>query len=228
MAVVWAVHILDGILSWPWLAGGFVLSGVLCWLGLRNLDEQGIARLGVLSAALFVATLIHVPTPAGTSVHLLFNGLAGVLLGRRAGVAILLALVLQALLLGHGGVTTIGVNTAIMGLPALAAWGLFVRLRHAGWMERGWSRWSSGLLLGSGTVLATASLDALTLWLGSGEPLAALAVLVLLAHVPVAGAEGLVLAAAFDFLHRVKPEMLGFSLPGTAPPVCQQRERQAG
>lgn len=224
----WAVHILDGVLTWPWLAGGFVLAGGLCWIGLRRLGEEEIPRIAVLSSAFFVASLIHVPTLAPTSVHLLFNGLVGVLLGPRSAMAILLALFLQAVLLSHGGVTTLGVNTCIMTLPAWGAWAVFVLLRRRGWLTSAWQRSLVGILIGSVTVLATAALNAATLWLGSGEPLEVLALLVFVAHLPVAGVEGLVLAATLGFLARVKPEMLGLVVPPAASEVTPQRHRQAG
>lgn len=225
---LWAVHILDGVLTWPWLAGGFLGAAALCWWGMRRLREEEIARIAVLSSAFFVASLIHVPTLAPTSVHLLLNGLVGVLLGPRSAMAILLALFLQALLLGHGGLTTLGVNTCIMALPALGAWAVFVRLRRWGMLTWAWQRSVVGLVIGGLTVLATAALNALTLWLGSGEPLEVLAAVVFVAHLPVAGVEALVMAATINFLARVKPEMLGLALPASAETVTPQRQRQAG
>ena len=65
-----------------------------------------------MTAAFFVASLIHVSI-GPTSVHLLLNGLLGVIVGRRAPLAVLLGLTLQAVLFGHGGFTTIGVNTCV-------------------------------------------------------------------------------------------------------------------
>ena len=73
-----------------------------------------------MAAAFFVATLIHVKV-GPTSVHLLLNGLVGVILGRRAPLAIAVGLFLQAALLGHGGFLPLGVNTCVMSLPALLA-----------------------------------------------------------------------------------------------------------
>jgi ABC-type Co2+ transport system permease subunit len=58
----------------------------------------------------------------------------------RAPLAILVALVLQAALLGHGGFSTIGINTCIMALPALAAGPLFGGLRRLPGARRVWFR----------------------------------------------------------------------------------------
>jgi cobalt/nickel transport system permease protein len=227
---LWAVHILDGILAWPWLLGGGLLAALLCWLGLRRLGEEEIPRIAVLSSAFFVATLIHVPTPLPTSIHLLLNGLVGIILGPRSAVAILLALFLQALLLGHGGLTTLGVNTCIMTIPALAAWGVFcwVRSRHG--LNTTWSRWLTGFLLGGATVLFTAVLNSLTLWIGSSDTLEFLAWVVFVGHLPVAIAEAVIMGATVVFLGKVKPEMLGLKAPTPAalPQPPARAERQAG
>ncbi len=225
---LWAVHILDGVLTWPWVVGGFLGAAALCWWGMRRLREEEIARIAVLSSAFFVASLIHVPTLAPTSVHLLLNGLVGVLLGPRSAMAILLALFLQAVLVGHGGLTTLGVNTCIMALPALGSWAVFVSLRRWGALTRTWQRSVVGLVIGGLAVLATTALNALTLWLGSGEPLDVLAMVVFVAHLPVAGVEALVMAATINFLARVKPEMLGLALPTRQEAVTPPRQRQAG
>lgn len=125
MTPLLAVHISDGVLTAPWLLGGFAGAAVLALLGAWRIRDEEIPQTALLTAAFFVVTLIHVRVPP-TSVHLLFNGLLGVILGRRAGLAIPVGLFLQAALLGHGGFTTLGINTCVMGLPAFVSWGLFV------------------------------------------------------------------------------------------------------
>lgn len=125
-----AIHIADGILDWPWLLAGFVVSGLLAGVAAWRLREEEIPRVALLAAAFFVASSIHVKV-GPTSVHLLLSGLLGVVLGWRAPLAILLGVTLQALLIPHGGVTTIGVNAAVEALPAVAAGALFPALLRA-------------------------------------------------------------------------------------------------
>src|SRR5262245_57519832 len=117
---LFAVHISDGVLTVPWLAGGAGLAGVLALLGAWRIREEEIARVAVLTAAFFVASLIHVRV-GPTSVHLLLNGLVGVVLGWRAALAIPVGLFLQAALLQHGGFGALGVNSCVQLVPALAA-----------------------------------------------------------------------------------------------------------
>jgi len=122
-----ALHISDGVLVWPSLPLGFALSALLLvWASWRIPDEQ-IPRIGLLTAAFFVGSLIHVRV-GPTSVHLILNGLVGIILGRRAALAIAVGLLLQCILLQHGGYSVLGVNCCIMSLPALFARPVFQQL----------------------------------------------------------------------------------------------------
>lgn len=142
-----AVHIADGVLSWPWLAAGFAAIGALAALACWRLREDEVPRVALLSAAFFVASSIHVKL-GPTSVHLLLNGLVGVVLGWRAPLAILLGVALQAVLIPHGGLTTIGVNAAAQAIPALLAGLLFAPLARACG-----SPWARSLVVGASALL---------------------------------------------------------------------------
>ena len=109
---VFAVHIPDGNVLTPlWLIGGYLLAGILVVMGSWRIQDEEIPQVALLTAAFFVASLMHVPVPGlPSSAHLLLNGLLGVVLGRRAALAIAMGLLLQAVLLQHGGLTTLGVN----------------------------------------------------------------------------------------------------------------------
>ena len=128
MTPPFAVHLSDGLLTWPWLAGGFALLAALLALGSLRLTDRDIPRIGVLAAAFFVSSQAHFDL-GGTSVHLLLNGLLGVVLRHRAPLAITVGLFLQALLFGHGGWVTLGVNGCTMAIPAVLAGFLFPLLR---------------------------------------------------------------------------------------------------
>jgi len=128
---LFAVHISDGVLAWPWLIGGFAVAALLLAWGARRIADEEIPRIGLLTAGFFVASLIHVRL-GPTSVHLLLNGLVGVVLGSRAVLAVAVGLFLQAFLLAHGGYTTLGVNCCIMAAPALLARPLYCHVLAAG------------------------------------------------------------------------------------------------
>jgi cobalt/nickel transport system permease protein len=210
MSLLLAVHLSDGVLAWPWLVAGFGALPCFLWWGLRGLREEEIPRIALLSAAFFVATLIHIPTPP-VSTHMLLNGLVGILLGRRAAVAIPLGLLLQATLFGHGGLTALGVNTAIMLLPALLVASLFRWCKCNDRFAHARFRWIMGCGLGVCGVLGTSVLFFLTLLFGSEEDLSWLAMVAFVLHLPIMIIEGFLTGVTINFLYRVKPSMLCIS-----------------
>lgn len=209
-----AVHIADGVLTAPWWLGGWVGTGALLAISAWRLNADDIPRLALVSAACFVASSLHIPLWM-TSVHLLLNSLAVLLAGTRAALAIFPALVLQALLLNHGGLLTLGVNTLVYTLPALAVWAVarVIVERFPSVMLSAWAG-LTGALLGAATVFATVLLNALVLYAGGIETWPALATMVFLAHLPVVGVESAITASLLAFLVRVKPSSLALPCPG--------------
>jgi cobalt/nickel transport system permease protein len=135
LSALLAVHIADTVLTRPWEAAGFAGAAALAALGAWRVRDEEIPRIALLTAAFFVASQVHIRV-GPTSVHLLLNGLVGVVLGRRAGLAVLVGLTLQAILFQHGGYYALGINCCVMAVPALAAGGLFTLLHRAGWVRR--------------------------------------------------------------------------------------------
>jgi cobalt/nickel transport system permease protein len=132
---LFAVHIADGVLPAPLLIVGFAVTILLALFGAWRLRDEDAPRVAVLTAVFFVASLIHVRIPP-TSVHLLLNGLIGVILGRHAALAIPVGLLLQAILIGHGGFWALGVNNCVLTLPALLMGSLFSELHRRRWPQR--------------------------------------------------------------------------------------------
>ena len=199
-----AVHLSDGVIATPWLAAGFAGAALLLLPAWWRLGEAEIPRIGVLTAAFFVASSIHIKLAVlPTSVHLLLNGLVGVVLGRRAPLAVSVGLALQFLLLNHGGLSTLGLNACIVGLPAVLAGWLYPLLRRVRVPA-----FAAGVLLGGGAVAVAVLLNFLVLLFGGKDDWETLAKLVLLAHVPVVVVEGLLLGVILRYLEKVKPEML--------------------
>ncbi len=197
-------HIPDGILSPPVLIGGALATTTLAGIALRRLDFDRIPQAAVLTAGLFVASLITFPAGPST-VHLLLNGLMGVVLGWTAVPAILIALLLQASFFGYGGLLVLGVNTLNLALPALVCAMLFYRplrrIRHPG------HAWRLGAAAGALGVALTALLVALSLGLSDTHLIPALRVLVLV-YLPLLLLEAAVTGSILAFLVRVAPELL--------------------
>jgi cobalt/nickel transport system permease protein len=196
------MHISEGVLSPAVLAGGAALAAAGTAMGLKKLDYEAIPRVAILSAAFFVATLIHVPVgPVG--LHLVLNGLMGLLLGWLAFPAILIALFLQALLFQFGGLTVLGVNTVAMAVPAVVSFYVYRGLlRKGGNIAR-----VAAFACGATAIFLSGLLVALAL-ITTGQAFWEVAQLVALAHVPVMIIEGLMTLFVFLFIQKVRPEML--------------------
>ncbi len=173
---------------------------------MRNIRIEEIPKVSLITAALFVASLVHFPI-GPTSVHLIMNGLAGILLGRRAFIGVFVALTLQAVFFQHGGLSVLGVNAFNIGVPALLAWQLFEKRRG---LESPHLEAVFGALAGGLAVLTSVLLVSLEL-LALGEAFNEISLLVIGAHLPVIIIEALVVGAAAGFLLKVKPEMLADS-----------------
>ena len=198
------MHIVDGALAGEVVAGGAVLAIGGLAIGLKSLDLERIPAAGLLSATFFTASLIHVPL-GPSSVHLIMNGLAGLVLGWAAFPALFVGLLLQAVFFGFGGVTVLGVNTVAIALPAVLV-GLAARPLVRG-LAPGRAAVAGGLA-GGGAIAGTAVVVAGALAL-SGDAFVPAAKLVLAAHVPVMVVEAGVCAAAVVLIRKVKPELFG-------------------
>jgi cobalt/nickel transport system permease protein len=197
------MHISEGMLSAPVLITGAGLTVVAVGYSLKKMEHKEIPKVAILSSAFFVASLVHVPL-GPSSVHLILNGIIGLLLGWAAFPALLVALALQGVLFQFGGITTLGVNTLNMALPAVICFYLF---NHG---IRGKSNYIAlGLSFACGflAVLLSGILVAIDLFF-TGEVFLQVAKLVLIAHLPIMLLEGIITTFCVGFLRKVKPEIL--------------------
>ncbi len=202
------VHIVDGALAAPILIGGAAVAAVGVGIGLRSIEPDRIPQVGLMSAAFFVASLVHVPL-GPSSAHLLLNGLAGIVLGWAVFPAMLIALLLQAVFFGYGGLTVLGVNVVIMALPAMIC---YYAVRPA--LGRG-AAFGWGAATGAASVALTCIALGLALAL-SGREFIPAAKLVLATHVPLMGVEAVVTGAVVALLQKVRPDVLAAPLPALA------------
>jgi cobalt/nickel transport system permease protein len=199
------MHIADGVLSVPVLVGTSTLAAAGVGFALSRMDHESIPRAGVLSAVFFVASLIHVPI-GPSSAHLLLSGLLGFLLGWSALPALTVALLLQVVFFGFGGITALGANILIMGVPALLCHYLFARQLRPG-MAPG-RVLTLAFVAGASGVLFSGITAGIFLF-ASGREFVAVIWATLIGHILILVAEGFVTAFVVGFLHKVRPELLG-------------------
>ncbi|MDR2516603.1 MAG: cobalt transporter CbiM [Spirochaetaceae bacterium] len=190
------MHISEGVLSPPVLAAGWALAaGGLAW-GLKKTKTGQLPETALVSAALFLASLVHVPL-GPSSVHLTLLGVAGILLRWRAVPALFIALFLQGFLFQFGGLLSLGVNTAVMGSAALTG-SLVFRFFPEKW------RLPGAFAGGFTAVITGTALVSLALFISGGE-LWGTAVLLFAANIPLALVEGVISLFITAFLARMLP-----------------------
>ena len=210
------MHIPDGIVP-PYVAiAGYAITGGITWHSLRQINkeknpQEKMPKASLFTAAFFIASLLHIPVPP-SSVHLIFNGMMGALLGYYAFPAILIGLFFQAVMFQHGGLSTLGINAVIMGVPALIAYQIFnlknkLRINKQPWrgvfaFGAGFSGIILGAVLFTGVVLATISPE-LNAQAERTAIYASLAAYTLLALI-----EGCFTVMVVSFLEQIKPEIL--------------------
>lgn len=197
------MHIADGIVSIPILITGSTLAAAGVAIGLAKTSHEQIPRVAVLSAAFFVASLIHVPVGPGQA-HLILNGLTAIILGWAVFPALLIGLLLQAILFGYGGVTVIGVNTLNMALPGIICYYLL-----GGIIRKNTSRpiiFAAGFAVGALAISGSAAMIASTLYFTNQEfmPVAGA---IIVAHLPIIIVEGILSGATLTFLKKVQPRI---------------------
>lgn len=201
------MHISEGILATPVLVGGAALTAAGLGVALKKLNNEDIPKVGVLSAGFFVAGLIHVPIGVA-SVHLVLNGLIGLILGWLSFPAIFVGLLLQSIMFQYGGITALGVNTFNMAVPALVSYFLFGRLARR--TRKSYVSSVSAFLAGSLAIFLSGIFVGFSLYL-TGEAFLPAAKLLVAGHIPVMLIEGIITAACLTFLKKVKPELLSMT-----------------
>ncbi|WNY28241.1 Cobalt transport protein CbiM [Methanimicrococcus stummii] len=229
------MHISDGVLPTNVLAAGWILTIILLgvsivWAKRQTSDlTEKVPQIAVVTAALFVACMFKIPMPP-TSLHLMLAGLAGVLLGPIAFVCVFISLLLQAILLQFGGVTVLGVNSLLMGVPALAGYVIFALLSKAklpSWLNGAATSFIAvtitAILLGIVFYVSGVDFGSLNAMLARVENIPVLSTIadtlqstpglltffmIFLMNIPLMIAEAVISAFIIPFIEKVKPEML--------------------
>jgi cobalt/nickel transport system permease protein len=244
-----AMHISEGILPfnqaliWTVVGGGFVLYSL--WQMNRNSADDSAYKpfLGMVGAGVFLISAMPIPVPfAGTVSHPAGTGIAAILVGPAATVVITsITLLLHALFLAHGGLSTLGADVFAMGvLGGYSGYFVYQGIRKLD-IGQGVAAFCAGLIGDWATYVGTSSILALALS-GPEHGVSELFTTVLIAfvptQVPLGILEGIVAVFAVGFLLKRRPEMvksltkivpvllvgLGLVLTTTTPAMAQETE----
>lgn len=128
-----AMHIMEGYLSptfcilWGVLCIPFLIAGFLSIKKTLKEHRKTLIILAMAGAYAFVLSALKIPSVTGSSSHPTGTGLGAILFGPSAmGVIGIIVLLFQAILLAHGGLTTLGANTFSMAIAGpFLAYGIY-------------------------------------------------------------------------------------------------------
>ncbi|SCG85248.1 cobalt ECF transporter S component CbiM [Methanobacterium congolense] len=210
------MHIYEGFLPWYWCVFWYALAlpviayGVIQIKKIANEQPDSKPLIAVAGAFIFILSSLKLPSVTGSCSHPTGTGLGATIFGP-AVVSVLAAIVLvfQALLLAHGGITTLGANDFSMGIVGpFAAWLIWKGGKKLGW--------SSSVTIFLAAVMAdwlTYVTTAIQLSLAFPIPTftsAFVKFMVIYAYtqVPLAIAEGLLTVIIFGYIMKLRPDIL--------------------
>lgn len=214
----YGMHISEGLLPLNWAALWYLVAMPFVALGLRRLNMLAASDLaikplvGLLAAVVFVISCLPVPVPtAGTCSHPCGTAIAAILVGPLIGVVIsAVALLIQALFLAHGGLSTLGADIISMGVVgSFCGWFVFRGLRNIG-MSLAVAAFAAGLFTDWATYLTTAMQlaagirDTAPFWPLVGK----IVVAFIPTQLPLGILEGAMTAGMVTLLQRKRPDLL--------------------
>jgi len=214
----YAMHISEGILPIKWAALWFAVAAPFVAYGLYKLKKSSKIDLsfkplvGLMAAVVFIISCMPIPVPtAGTCSHPCGTGLSGILLGPSISVLVAsVALLIQALFLSHGGISTLGANIVSMGIMGSFTGFLTFKLTRKLGFNLAIAGFAAGLLADWATYLAT------SIELASGirgdSPLIPLFTKITFAFIPtqlpLGILEGALTGGMVVLLHKKRPDLL--------------------
>lgn len=195
------MHISDGILSSEVIIATSIIGVGFVLYSLKTIKDKNIAIVSAMAAMFFIASFIHIPV-GPTQIHLVLIGVIGIILGSSVFLALLIALLLQATLLGYGGLTSLGANLFIMALPSYLIY-VIVKKRYLNFLSTKLKYFFIGFI----PVFLSTIFLALILSLSKEEYLYASYTIIFL-NFPAMIIEGLITLFLINYLNKAMPELL--------------------
>jgi cobalt/nickel transport system permease protein len=233
------MHIMEGFLPSPWWEIWFIVAFPFIAYGIYRLSKttkkipEALPLLALMGAFIFVLSALKLPSVTGSTSHPTGTGLAAVVVGPGiTSVLSLIVLIFQALLLAHGGITTLGANVFSMGIVGpLTAFGIWVACKKV-------------RLPNSVGIFAAAAVGDLITYVVTSVQLALVfpteagffdaflkfGGIFAVTQIPLAIGEGILAVILFDFLAKYKGQLLAslkvIKLPHATPSPAPTQEAQ--
>ncbi len=216
ICIVVGMHIMEGFLPVKWAAFWFLAALPFLFISIRAINRfvqdnpKTLLLLGFVGAFTFVLSALKLPSLTGSCSHPTGMGLGAILFGPAVMVVIaVIVLLFQALLLAHGGITTLGANVFSMGIVGpFVSYGIYIGCKKIG-LNRSLSVFLAATL-GS---LATYVLTALEMALahpaevgGIYASLVKFSAIFAITQIPISIAEGILTVLVMNLLYTYSRE----------------------
>ena len=213
-----AMHISEGILPFDWALFWTLAAIPFVALGIRRLSSAAREDIsfkplvGLITAVVFVISCMPIPVPtAGSCSHPCGTAISAILLGPFVSVVVAaVALLIQALFLSHGGLTTLGANVMSMGIVGSFAGYFVFRLLRDMRFSLGVAGFFAGILADWATYTATSA--ELAAGIRGSTPFFSLFRQILVSFIPtqlpLGILEGAITSGMIVLLYQKRPDLL--------------------
>jgi cobalt/nickel transport system permease protein len=193
-----------------WIIALIFIALALRWAK-NEMTEEKIPLIAVLAAGIFALQSFNLPVSMGTSGHLVGGALAAIILGSPFAAVFILTLVLivQGVLFGDGGITTMGANILNMGVIG----GFVGFYSFKGLMGATKNSNISAFIAAWLACLIPALAAAVEMFFAGTFPLEAGLIAMGIYHAAIGVIEGAVTVVAINLIIHVRPDMVDFSRP---------------
>lgn len=212
---VFAMHLSEGILPAKDAIGASIIVLPFLLIGLKKIADKKrknplyFSMVGLLGAAVFVISAFPIPVPiAGTCSHPAGTGLSAIILGPFPSVVVAaVALLIQALFMAHGGLTTLGANILTMGVCG-SFFGYFTyKLAKAARLSPFLSGFLAGVVADVATYSATAFVLAFSLSNDFFVAFKEIGIAFVPTQVPLSILEGVITGLAVKYVIQNRPDL---------------------
>jgi len=207
---------MEGFLPWQWCLFWYIVAlpvvayGVIQIKNITDKNPESKPLLAVSGAFMFVLSSLKLPSVSGSCSHPTGNGLGAILFGPAVtSVLAAITLVFQALLLAHGGITTLGANIFSMGIVGpVVAWLVYKGCKNVG-LSLSIGVFFAAFLGDLFTYVATATQLSLAYPIPTfSEAYIKFMIIFAYTQLPLAIAEGILTAVIFDYIKKLRPDVL--------------------
>lgn len=210
------MHVMEGYLPPMWCAIWFIISAVVVIYGIMQIkkitaeNDEAMPLLALSGAFMFILSSLKMPSVSGSCSHPCGNGFGTAFFGPAVtAVLSVIVLLFQAILLAHGGLTTLGANIFSMGIVGPACgYVVWVALRKAN-ISASISMFFTAFVADLMTYITT-SVELALAFPGAdmGATFATFLGIFAITQIPLAIAEGLLSTVIYNYIESARPDIL--------------------